>query len=291
MEKLISAIITTHNRLELLKRAIDSVLSQTYTNIECVVVSDNSSDGTNEYCSRLPNVKLTVISKEDSRGGNHARNVGVNASHGEYVAFLDDDDYWLPEKIEKQVELMEESNAVLVSCGRLIERVLENSVIEMVDGGCASLPSNDMSKKILYNICTLTSLIMVRRDDLINAGMFDEELSAWQEYEMTIRMAQLGQFRCVNDALAVYRINVGDKARVTNKFYTWKKSVFYIYHKHRGLYKELSFAEKLQVKHLFYSDGYNRARNKGLLMIAFVYKSLCKMYRRTTKLLNWMGIK
>lgn len=95
--KLVSAIITTHNRLSLLKRAVESALSQTYKNIEVIVVDDASTDGTPEYCNELP-LRYIYIPKEESRGGNHARNLGILAAKGEYVAFLDDDDYWLPRK-------------------------------------------------------------------------------------------------------------------------------------------------------------------------------------------------
>ena len=90
--KKVSAIITTHNRLELLKRAINSVKTQTYPNIECIIVSDNSSDGTDEYCSSLDDVIFISIPSKESRGGNYARNLGIKKSKGEYVAFLDDDD-------------------------------------------------------------------------------------------------------------------------------------------------------------------------------------------------------
>ena len=75
--ELVSAIITTHNRVELLKRAIDSVFSQTYKTVECIVVDDASEDGTREYCETQKNIKYIIISKEESKGGNYARNLGV----------------------------------------------------------------------------------------------------------------------------------------------------------------------------------------------------------------------
>ncbi|WP_288911006.1 glycosyltransferase family 2 protein, partial [uncultured Thomasclavelia sp.] len=89
---LVSAIITTHNRLELLKRAIQSVYNQTYSNIELIVVDDASDDGTKEWAEQQ-SFKFIYIPKEKSKGGNYARNLGIKSSHGKYVAFLDDDDY------------------------------------------------------------------------------------------------------------------------------------------------------------------------------------------------------
>ena len=124
---LVSAIITTHNRIELLKRAILSVKNQTYPNIEIIVVNYNSNDGTTEYLNKLSdsssNILHVYISPDESRGGNYARNQGINNAGGDYVAFLDDDDEWMPEKIEKQMELFQQDPLYgMVYCGRRIEK-------------------------------------------------------------------------------------------------------------------------------------------------------------------------
>lgn len=90
--KLVSAIITTHNRLDLLKQAIKSVKQQTYIDIEVIVVDDASTDGTKDYCSALTDIHYIYIPPSESRGGNHARNVGIRNANGYYIAFLDDDE-------------------------------------------------------------------------------------------------------------------------------------------------------------------------------------------------------
>lgn len=123
----VSAIITTHNRKVLLKRSIESVFSQTYPNIELIVVDDASTDGTDDYCKVL-SLRYIYISKQESKGGNYARNLGIKAATGEYVAFLDDDDYWLPSKIEKQVTLLENSDCELVYCGRRLEIISKDNI-------------------------------------------------------------------------------------------------------------------------------------------------------------------
>ena len=92
--KLVSAIITTHNRAELLTRAIESVLGQTYQEMEVIVVDDASTDNTSDVCAKYP-IKYIYIPEAESQGGNYARNLGIRAAKGEYCAFLDDDDYWL----------------------------------------------------------------------------------------------------------------------------------------------------------------------------------------------------
>lgn len=260
--KLVSAIITTHNRRELLKRAIESVFAQTYKEIELIVVDDHSEDGTSSVCQD-PRINYIFIPREESRGGNYARNLGIKAAKGEYVAFLDDDDYWLPQKIKKQVALIEEKKCDFVSCNRLLELVTEDG-IQIKETEPILKEDCDMRRKILYTICSTTSLMIFKKDTILAVGMFDEHLRFWQEYELSIRLAQLKPFYSVQEPLVVYRIDKKDPNRLTNKFYEWRESVKYVYTKHKSLYSQLSFREKLLVKHLYWSDAKLRSNAAGL---------------------------
>ncbi len=104
MSPSVSIIIPTHNRADLLKRAIQSVLAQTYRNFELIVVSDGSTDNTDEIVASFDDPRLVFLKHAQPRGASAARNTGIQASRGDYIAFLDDDDEWLPEKLEKQVQ-------------------------------------------------------------------------------------------------------------------------------------------------------------------------------------------
>lgn len=262
-KSLVTAIITTHDRLVLLKRAIDSVYAQTYKNIEIIVVDDASTDGTSEYCKNLP-LQYIHIKKEESRGGNYARNIGIRAAKGEYIAFLDDDDYWLPTKIEKQVALIESKDCELVHCGRRLE-IIKDGMVSYRDALPNPLEYGDMHKKILLTICTTTTNILARRDALFAVGLFDENLRFWQEYELTIRMAQRKPFYFVNEVLSVYRVDTADKKRLTNKYEQWKEAVRYIHEKHAALYSGLNAIESFKVCLLVMSDAAMRCRSVGLM--------------------------
>ena len=112
---LVSVIITTHNRKEMLVKAIESVLGQTYKKLECIVVDDASTDGTREHITEYINNKRILyyyISENESRGGNYARNVGLENASGDVVAFLDDDDEWTKDKIEKQMQAIKASDNI-----------------------------------------------------------------------------------------------------------------------------------------------------------------------------------
>lgn len=271
----VSAVITTHNRLPLLKRAIESVRTQTFESLELIVVDDASTDGTREYCEALP-IRYIHIPKEESRGGNYARNLGVKAARGEYVAFLDDDDYWLPEKITKQVRLMEKMDCELVHCGKRLEIVTGDSV-SFRD----ALPNpehwGDMHRKILMAFTTMTSFMMVKRKSLIDIGLYDESLKFWQDYDLTIRLAQRKPFYFVNEPLCVYRIDRKDKGRLTNKYFAWREAVRYIHEKHAALYGRLNPLERLQVWLLTVNDAQNRCLSAGLIWRHRYYKWVYKV--------------
>jgi len=100
---LISVIIPTYNRVNNLKVAIESVLNQTYNNIEIIIVDDNSTDNTIKTLNSLDIPNLRIINNKVNRGAPSCRNTGIKYSRGAYIAFLDDDDIWYTEKIEKQL--------------------------------------------------------------------------------------------------------------------------------------------------------------------------------------------
>mgnify|MGYP003288576104 CR=1 FL=1 len=270
MNQLVSAIITTHNRFALLPRAIESVLSQSYKNIECIVVDDASTDDTQNYCSNRSDIVYVRIEKKDSMGGNYARNKGISVAKGDLLAFLDDDDYWVKDKIEKQIQLLGSRKDLMVFCGRKIEIVNGDSVDYVAD-----LPHHkskgDMRHRILYTFPTVTSCIMVNKEMVEKIGCFDENLRYWQESEMLIRLAQIIQFEYVNEPLVVYRSDKNDTNRLSNKFYDWKKCVAYIRKKHNTLYNQLSFKESLLYRTHFYSDAANRARMCGMKFRYLMY--------------------
>lgn len=268
----VTAIITTHNRNDLVGRAIESVLAQTYDNLDCIVVDDASDVSSESVCGKYP-VKFIYIPKAESKGGNHARNVGILASDAKYVAFLDDDDYWLPTKIEKQVALIEKKRCALVYSGARPE-IFKDGVITTKPFIPRSANQGDMSRRILYGICCLNITMLIERQTLIDAGLFDEKVRFWQEYELTIRLAQITEFYSVPEALSVFRIDLKDKYRLTNKFNEWKNAVRYIYAKHADLFSQLNWLEREYVKINYTSDAVLRSKNSGRPFLAVYYKTL-----------------
>lgn len=286
--KKVSTIITTHNRERLLRRAVESVLSQSYPNIELIVIDDNSSDGTKDYCASMPDIKYVYIAPEESKGGNYARNKGIAAATGEYVAFLDDDDYWLPEKIEKQVELIERTGCGLVYCGFLKE-VVTKDIVKHSEVYPLQENRGDMSVKILTTIPTTTSNILVTAKALKDVSFFDESLRFWQEYELLIRLSKITSFDFVNEVLAVYRIDTTDSVRLTNKYDAWKKAVEYIYFKHKDRYSKLNTIEKLYARALVWNDARKRSKASGKKTLWLMYAAMAFPVRAIRRIRRAIG--
>lgn len=256
--KKVSAIITTHNRCECLKAAIRSVLNQTYKNIELIIVNDASTDNTEEYLKSIQSDEIQIINikKEESRGGNHARNKGILAATGYYIAFLDDDDVWLEEKIEKQVKLFEESPDLgLVYCAH-IDSYFNGKYQEPV------FPDTDLrgnlKKEIFCTTLCTTSMILTTKDVLKKTGMFDECLMYWQDYDLLIRICQLHPIDFVNEPLMVLSHDFSDPGRLSNKIVGWLEAVKKQNMKYNKELSRLSPVEKKKRRIMICSNGWER---------------------------------
>lgn len=242
---LVSVIITTHNRLTLLKKALESVFKQTFKDLEIIVVNDNSTDGTKEYLDILQKkgyIRHIFINLENSRGGNYARNIGIGAANGGFIAFLDDDDEWLPEKTKKQVSLLEANRDIgFVYCDYYTELNFQKKKLVIVDKAYIG----DVSELCFQKIFCTTSMLMVRKQLLLNIGMFDESLKYWQEYDLCVRLSEKALVGKVNEPLMILRIILTDNQRLSNKYEGWIDAVNQIQKKYKARIDRLPKAVKL----------------------------------------------
>ena len=260
---MVTAIITTHNRKNLVLKAIASVENQSYKNIEIIVVDDHSTDGTKEIIEEyIKNTSIRYIYNTDDLGGNHIRNLGILESKGELVAFLDDDDEWMPEKIEKQVSYLQENpNVGVVVCGRILR--VENDECSKSD--LSQLPDGDYREKIFKGGFFPTSCLLAKKELIINCGLFDESLKYWQDYELYMRLAQITDFGSVKDYLVLFQLVSTNQStkRLTYNLDGWEESVAYINKKHRDKISQLPEDILKDYKLFTVQDGCGRSQRSG----------------------------
>lgn len=201
----VSVVIPTHNTANFITAALDSVFAQTYQDLEVIVVDDASTDDTETRIQAYGERVLYI--KQSHAGSAVARNRGVLAAQGKYIAFLDSDDLWLPTKLEKQIALAEKRpEAVLIYSD--FNRT-EDPGEELVSG-LARRKHRQIGEEfhsLLRDNFLHTSSVLARRDALAEAGMFDPKLINAQDWDLWIRLADVGPFAFVDEILTHYRLH------------------------------------------------------------------------------------
>ena len=192
---LVSVIIPTYNRANLIKRSVESVLNQTYKNLELIIVDDGSTDNTKEVIDSINDDRIVYI-KQENQGACAARNKGIDAAKGKYIAFHDSDDVWHLNKLELQINALKQNNADVVCCkmfvyGNLKKRSFPQKMEEGFLQRC-NLP---------FGIGTPT--LIGKREVFIN-NKFDLEMPRFQDFDLVLRIQQTNPIYCIDEPLMDY---------------------------------------------------------------------------------------
>ena len=207
---LVSVIIPTYKRCDTLVRAIESVVNQTYRNIEILVVNDNMPNDEfsmllYEEMKKITDERLVFIEQEKHINGAAARNYGIRLAKGEYIAFLDDDDYWLPQKLEHHVKAFEKLDSEWGVVASLVVRHKNGNLMMAVP----PYKSGYILKEIMQRTVDLSTIaVLIRREALDNAGYFDENLLRHQDVQLFTCLAYKYKIFLLKEYLQV--INVDD---------------------------------------------------------------------------------
>ena len=220
-EQKISVIIPTLNRCHSLPRAIDSVLKQTLIPDELIVVDNGSSDGSLEMIgSKYPSVQLL---KEEKLGVSAARNKGIKESNGNWVALLDSDDEWLPQKLQRQIEVVTESdgNSCLVHTNEVWKK--NNSFVNQMKKHKKS--GGDIFNSCLRLCCISPSSSLLNKRLFFEIGYFDENLPACEDYDLWLRICSKEKVLFVDEPLLIK--NGGHHDQLSQKY--WGMDRFRVY--------------------------------------------------------------
>lgn len=202
MKPLVSVVIPTYDRAAQLQEAVASVYGQTGRgqdfDVEVIVVDDASTDHTPDVVRRYPDVRYVRL--ETNQGASAARNTAIRMSRGQYVAFLDDDDYWLPHRLTAHLPVLEARPEVGATFGRHIPKGEIAGQLWPTDA-----PSGAIFDAILLDDIVSIDTLLVRRDVLERVGYFDERLATLEHYEFSLRLAGHALLVFIPEPVAVNR--------------------------------------------------------------------------------------
>lgn len=209
MEPLISVVIPVYNREKTILRALNSVLGQTYPNIEVIVVDDGSTDATVQIVRNCIDERVRLICLSGNQGANRARNAGISEAKGDYIAFQDSDDEWLTDKLEKQLAYMLKTSVKAVYCPYILVDAGKTCIVPE-NYTNQDICEKNVAETLKKNNVVGTPTLMVKRELFSQIGMFDVEMKRMQDYEFVIRLVKNGPLGYVKEPLVkAYRMKLG----------------------------------------------------------------------------------
>lgn len=296
MDKMVSIVIPTYGRSKTLKRALDSVKNQSYDNIEIIIVNDNPEGSHNakvvqnivEKYGKIKN-GVTLINNKNNVGGSEARNIGLRASVGDYISFLDDDDEILPLKIEFQLKYLDEhKECALVYCyaKTVFDGKKENTVLltkNQFEGNC-------LKELILDGTIAATTQWLCRKSDILEIGGF-ENVPSKQDSTLIMDLLESGkEIGYVPEVLSIYHVQQSNSISTSEN----SKIGLELYHnrckKHYDLLsiKEIKKTEYKFAEQFFLKNYNNKSTRRKYYIKMKKYRPIYAFYRKLYYLLFFM---
>ena len=316
---LASVVIPTYNTAEYISEAIESVLAQTYKDFEIIVVDDGSTDNTYEvikqcHANNMGDVELIEITNplqqtqqthltkliyiyQQNGGRANARNTGIKAARGKYVAFLDSDDMWTPGKLEKQIDIMESNDNIDFLFGDKQRFSDDGKIITTSMAKKQGFDENffgdplyvrDAYRKLLQGNFIPTGTVMVKRESFERTGLFDESVYV-EDYEFWLRVALFNNMAHSNHLWELERDREGSGSKNLKAVYLSNISIF---EKHEREFKDILLKHDInlnsKIRDTCTATGYLLLNNDSLLARECFKKSLLRGFQMRT-LFYWLS--
>ena len=265
----ISAVIPTHKRPALLKRSIESVISQTLPATEILVVDDAICEDTRAVVESYKDSKIHYVENSLGNGAGYSRNLGAETATSEFVAFLDDDDIWVPQKLEFQWAELRKSKVDAVFSSMLLQ--YENSRLSY--STFPILPANPKEEILIENFIGGTISAVINREVFLALGGFDASFPAREEYDLWIRLLSSGyKISIVEKPLSVAYIAPLGRVRISSSISNYEMAIKMINKKHSSLVSQNLSKDKQTIRTSKQFE-FLAARGVaiGLRLIPFIY--------------------
>lgn len=219
MNPKVSVIIPTYNRAKMLKKCLGSVLSQSFQNFEIIISDDGSTDNTKEIVKnyQTQDDRIKYIWQENSGNPTKPRNKGIKEARGEFIAFLDSDDEWLPKKLEKQIALFQKnkkSNIGIVACNVLTFNVDNKKIKKYKIPNYKNAFKELLARNFIFGSA---SMVMIKKEVFDEVGLFNENISSLEDWEMWLRITKKYDFDKVEDYLCCLTVHNGNRGKDTSQ--------------------------------------------------------------------------
>lgn len=282
----VSVVIPTHNRPDLLLRALASVYAQTFQDFEVIVVDDGDSPTAESVLAEYrqkPNFRYLETNK--NQGAPVARNIGIKEATGEFVAFLDDDDKWEKVKLKRQVEVLETHEEVGAVFTQSKGVKIENNVVFLRPSHLSGMYTD--IEDLLAKCSIWTSALMYRKKFADEGYIFDETLKKNQEWDLELRLLQVTSFYAIAEPLTIINVGssgqMGGVANISNIAAGYQRFM----DKHEGLYSKYPQAHTKRLFHLgclhYQSGNVQQARKVwGRVLKLQPYNIVCLKHYATS---------
>lgn len=270
----ISVIIPSYNSSDTIERCIDSVLKQTYQPFEIIIVDDSSTDNTVDKIRKYNNPHIKCISLENNLGAQNARNMGIKAARGEWIAFLDSDDEWIESKLEKQIRILKKNsfNPFIVIHTNAYWLDQNNNEIDIK---IPKISFKDSYKDLLKQPGPMFQGILVSKIALQKIGLLDEKVAAFQEWDTSLMLSKYCSFVFIKEKLFKYYFNRAESISQDKKKDI--KGYGYIISKYEKDMKKYGFWEKHIIRQIY--------RNLEIEMWSDVNKYLVRLPSKSPRLI------
>lgn len=249
MNDLVSIIMPTYNREKTIKRAVDSLIKQTYKNIEIIIVDDGSKDNTKDIVTNYSDERIRYVNLVENKGANYARNKGLSLAKGKYITFQDSDDEADLNKIEELVKYINDNPCDVVFCNVRVKK--DNGYKVLIK---EQIKDNKLLDKLLWgNFISMEALLM--KSKVLEDIKFDVDLLRFQDWDLVIRIAQKYKVKHYNKELVTAYVQSDSITRNNSK---GVKALKYLLEKYDNLFNQKQKAKIYCRIGMFYArDGEN----------------------------------
>lgn len=245
---MISIVIPTYNREQILPRTLDSIAAQTYGEWECIIVDDGSRDKSmdvaNQYAKK--DKRFRVLSNTFHMGAQGARNTGITAANGDWICLFDSDDIMYPDYLEKMIAAVDDNTDVVV-CRALIRNSKTGKLVGRLD---KIFSENMLAELLREKKYVAYDVTLIRKEKLMKIGLLDEQCPSMQEWDTHIRLSEVASYKAINETLCEWYAGAEDALSTNQAKHI--AGMMYIYHKHACNFRKYAYAHWLRALSCMY---------------------------------------